>query len=530
MLTRTTAGLLFADDFNRADGAVGANYVVQSGTWVISGNRLKHTIVRNAISILRLAAGTFAARAKMHIQALITRDDTRSFFALTARADANNFYYYEHAASDAGSGQANSSIMNRWAGGGSTNVNVSFVAGPAAVNGGTERLTMFTDAGVEKGWINGASLITAADASAPNAINGVAGFLSFGQTSLPGNIFGYIDDLLVCADRTITVNGLPAGYKIRANGLTSAAAVAATPLVLDLLGTLLPVTLLEVLNGANAVVDSTAIAVYGGDVFTFTPAAQLSATMPLPFVFTGTLRAGRVVRGTLTLPLSLLASIRAGRVLRGTMAMPLSLLARAAARPRWISLDPDPASLWTSEHPSTVVNLGLGPVAGLPRNNVILTPNVSGVYAGILVTYDRVVVNPAGFAGTNGETIQGGTGTGPAPDPPFTVRFSKPIRSFSVTMQQQTFFAGWMSAHDINGVEIGRVLFDLAAWQDHGVLIDGNATLAQTIDLGANRIYSIQLHPDPVDWVAWSDLAFLFNGLGSTWAEDDLAPATAWSN
>jgi hypothetical protein len=177
------------------------------------------------------------------------------------------------------------------------------------------------------------------------------------------------------------------------------------------------------------------------------------------------------------------------------------------------------------------VDLGIGPVAGLPRDNAWTTANVSGLYHGVLVSYDRVTVNPAAFVNMVGETVQGGTGTGIAPNPPFTIRFSKPIRSFTARMQQMTFYGGWMSAHDKLGVEIGRVLYDINAWNDHGVLTNGgNATLAQTLDMGANLIYSIQLHPDPVDWAAWSDMSFMFAGLGSLWGEDDLAPATAWSS
>lgn len=47
-ITRTATGLLFRDDFNRADGPPGANWVIESGSWAIVGNKLQATITCTA--------------------------------------------------------------------------------------------------------------------------------------------------------------------------------------------------------------------------------------------------------------------------------------------------------------------------------------------------------------------------------------------------------------------------------------------------------------------------------------------------
>lgn len=73
-------------------------------------------------------------------------------------------------------------------------------------------------------------------------------------------------------DRFLTVNGLADGWKIRAAGVTSAAAAGGTAQV-DTLWAHFPITSLEVLNNAGGIEGKWAQEAWGGDVFTFAPAA-----------------------------------------------------------------------------------------------------------------------------------------------------------------------------------------------------------------------------------------------------------------
>jgi hypothetical protein len=65
-LARLTAGLLFSDDFNRADGAPGGNWSNVSGTWVISSNALTDSAPGNFHSMTNtFSNGTGVYEAKM---------------------------------------------------------------------------------------------------------------------------------------------------------------------------------------------------------------------------------------------------------------------------------------------------------------------------------------------------------------------------------------------------------------------------------------------------------------------------------
>lgn len=580
-----TTGLLFRDDFTRADGALGADWIVESGASVVSGNRLKHTGTRNALNRARLA-GVFTPRKDMVVQALVQRDDLRSFLALDVRNDGTNFYYAQVAASDAGSGQANLLQWNRITG--AANVNVANGANVAPVAGVAQRLTAAIAGNVQRVWCDGINLLAAADATAGNNVNGVAGFQSFGQPLGLANPIGWIDEWCVYTSTVLTFTGLPLGYKARAGGVTSAAADGVNPLTLDVLGAVMPLALVEILNGAGVVVASTAIGVYGGStiaVGALSPAAPVLASEIVGVPEATTLRltgsafaspngAQRSARWqvalaidpafaaplvdtgldlvhltTIDIPGLAFDTPMIARVMYEDVAHILSAWSNVVAftivKPiRWTQTDLGPDAPGSG---SVAVRtfLGLGPVAGLPvGNNTGPTFNVVGVYAGVTVTLSQVVVNPAGIVGNPQQTIQRDTGTGLPSANPLIITFDKPISKFEIRMMQLDFFGGKFVAKGAGGVVLGTYFFNFANWQAQGSP-DRTTGFVGSLDVGDNLIYSIELYSDPSDWICWQDMYITRLEAGSTvggweetdldadvhaWAGTDAAPNTAWSS
>jgi hypothetical protein len=136
---------------------------------------------------------------------------------------------------------------------------------PPSFGLGTPNRLTFSSIGTdESGWIDGVLAAQAVDGVAQNQ---VAGYLQldFGEVGGAGTMF--VDDLMVCTSRIVTATGMPAGWKLRAAGVTGAGAAGGSATV-DLGGALLPVPLLEVLDPTGNVIDSIAT-VYGGDTYRF---------------------------------------------------------------------------------------------------------------------------------------------------------------------------------------------------------------------------------------------------------------------
>jgi hypothetical protein len=124
----------------------------------------------------------------------------------------------------------------------------------------------------QKGWTNGTlGALATNDATAPNQANGGVALETWGQPAGPASATATIDDVIICSSSTVSITGLPNGYKLRVAGTVSAAAAAGAAVSVDLLGTQLPVTQIEILDSANTVVKVYAPAdgVWGGDQYTY---------------------------------------------------------------------------------------------------------------------------------------------------------------------------------------------------------------------------------------------------------------------
>lgn len=82
-ITRPTSGLVYRDTFNRADGAPGADWVAESGTWTITSNALHINIPYFSSAVMRLAA--LPARKDFHIQVQSSRSQIGNYAAVYGR-------------------------------------------------------------------------------------------------------------------------------------------------------------------------------------------------------------------------------------------------------------------------------------------------------------------------------------------------------------------------------------------------------------------------------------------------------------
>lgn len=265
-LARSASGLLFRDDFNRGDGMVGKDYTVQAGTWVIEGGRLKWPASATQ-GVLRLTA---AGQIKnSHVQVVVTKSpNLNDYGTLLTRYQVSPEQAYIFDIAGAGDGtDPNKARIIRDNTGGLTRLTGGY-APPGYGVGVPTRYTVSTITGAHKFWIDGILALTSADSTAANDI---VGWVAFDAIPQGTHCDIFWDQIVVCTSRILSVTGLPAGYTFRANGITSAASDGVNPTTIDLLGTVLPVTLLEVLNPSNAVVHSEYSDIYGGDTWAYSP-------------------------------------------------------------------------------------------------------------------------------------------------------------------------------------------------------------------------------------------------------------------
>jgi hypothetical protein len=124
----------------------------------------------------------------------------------------------------------------------------------------------------QKGWINSTlGALATNDATAANQANGGVALETWGQPAGPTTATATIDDVIICSSSTVTITGLPNGYKLRVAGIVSATATGGAAVSVDLVGTQLPVAQIEILDSANTVVKVFAPAdgVWGGDQYTY---------------------------------------------------------------------------------------------------------------------------------------------------------------------------------------------------------------------------------------------------------------------
>ncbi|HUQ46025.1 MAG TPA: hypothetical protein VM033_05205 [Gemmatimonadaceae bacterium] len=255
-VTRAITGLLFRDQFDRADGAPGADWIAESGTWTIAGNAMQIDIPYFASAVMRLAS--LANRKDFHIQVMSSRSQLGNYAAVYARRVGGTLYLADLGAS---SEQGGKPRMYRQTNGGYTVLGYgTFVSSANTMH----RLTFSVLGSEQKLWADGALQVSVTDGAAANDIAGNLSFHAYGSGTAGTVRF---DDLIVNASRSVTIGGLPVGHRLRIAGLLSPRATSGNDVALDLMGIQLPAARIEVLDADDVMVKIFAPAdgVWGGD-------------------------------------------------------------------------------------------------------------------------------------------------------------------------------------------------------------------------------------------------------------------------
>ena len=255
-VTRPATGLLFRDTFDRADGAPGASWVVESGTWAIASNAMQITIPSGGNAILRLAG--LAARKDFNVQVVTTRTQIGKYAAIYVRRVGTTRYLADLGSNVEQNGRPR---MYRQTNGGYALLGYGTFTSTANAN---HRINYSVFASDHRLWADGILQVSAIDATPANDI---AGNLSLNVYGSGGVGTVRYDDLIVTASRAVTMVGLPDGHRIRIDGLLSPRATGGASVTVDLLGTKLPASRVEILNSNNVLVKAfgPSDGVWGGD-------------------------------------------------------------------------------------------------------------------------------------------------------------------------------------------------------------------------------------------------------------------------
>ena len=260
-ISQTTSGLLFRDQFNRANGPVGSSWTVESGAWAISNNSLEIAIAGSQSAVLRLSA--IADRKDFHVQLMSTRSNLVNYASIYARRSGGNMYLADLGSSAEHSGNAR---LYRQTGG---SYALLGYGDTTAIANTPYRLTFSVIGNSLRFYSNGRRLFSVADTTAGNNINGNLALNTYAQGDT-GTI--RIDDLILCSSRIVTMTGLPIGHVMRVGSIVSGPATSSGSVSLDLLASPLPVSAVEILDEEDVMVQSftPANGVCGGDTYALT--------------------------------------------------------------------------------------------------------------------------------------------------------------------------------------------------------------------------------------------------------------------
>jgi hypothetical protein len=259
-VARTTTGLLFRDDFNRPNEQLvgaGKNWTRMGGPsvdadWQVQGNQAKV-----------LSAGASARQAEAYPQGVTPQSGdvvVQSWFQCGNTAGRTGVTLVQ-----AGEAGGILFIRDPYDGWELWNYGSGFYTNPAN-NAASVResgvLKLRRKSGRYQAWVDGILIF---DIASDARLNTVAFYPALIQLQQPATW----DDFSVYAGNTVTITGLPAGYKLRVGGALSAAAVSAQPTTVDVGGVSFPVAQIEILDASGTLVKVYAPTdgVWGGDVY-----------------------------------------------------------------------------------------------------------------------------------------------------------------------------------------------------------------------------------------------------------------------
>lgn len=260
---RITTGLVFADDFTRANGAPGSDWAVNYGlgntVWRVQNNALECVMANGAGDDTALRCLAIAPRMDYHAQVSSLGAGWQQSGLMVRRSGASTIAGRTGYHSDQGYGSGLASRVYRA---------VNNVYTLLMTNGNFPATVMYRNtfsaigANLAK-WVDGvqqgAPVVDVAPINTP-------GGLELNAFHNGATTFRF-DDLTVCSARAIRIKRVPVGWFVRTGGITSAASTGADVL-LDPLGALFPFPKIEVLTPALVVFSQLVAPVYPGDVYT----------------------------------------------------------------------------------------------------------------------------------------------------------------------------------------------------------------------------------------------------------------------
>lgn len=256
-LTRSSSGLLFEDEFNRSDGALGSDWDVVSGGWAISSNEVASSSGADG-DLVKVDSGAMSAVADMVVQAQVRRGT--GYIGIIGRwiSDGDGYYlvcFNDHTLYDLGAG---SNIFQDGASASATNYRYKVACIGTNI-----------------------SAVVNEDFKATISNSGVSG-TGVAGARCGGNGSIYFDDFAVYSARTITCSGLSNGYSIKLTDASSntftAPSIGGTA-TLDTLRAHLPGSQLEIVNQAGTnVATYNSADIWGGDAFAGSDLPALSVT------------------------------------------------------------------------------------------------------------------------------------------------------------------------------------------------------------------------------------------------------------
>jgi hypothetical protein len=283
---RNVSGLLFADDFNRANQSLepnweGALYPALTwapvNPWLVDSNECRPPSPGSGGGgdLTRVKTSAAPSRTECCFQFKAKGLDSNGLpFFCTQLADGNNFWLV---LMDTPAG----AVLRLYSVVGGTGVNLANSAGGSYASGVYAPTKMWTKPGMQKVWMHG-SLRIDFNSTALDAIDGTVGFRNGGTNAFNCRY----DDAIYMRSNTVMIDSLPAGFKLRVAGVTVVETGGIA--TVDVGAADFPITTMEVLDPSNAVAVSfdPAGGIYGGDEYSYnavtgTTGQHLFAAIPL---------------------------------------------------------------------------------------------------------------------------------------------------------------------------------------------------------------------------------------------------------
>jgi hypothetical protein len=267
-IARTTPGVLYRDQFDRADGGLGTDWQAKVGPpFRIVGNKVRPPAppTSSGGDLARVTDSAMMPRSGMCLQADMTSlSGGGSPMIMTQLSSGANLHgWILLLDSNAGNVVRFYSVVN---GAGTALVST---AGGAYAQNVVQTAKQCTSDGSQRVWLNG-QLVVNLESAVLDGSAGTVGLRDSGTAAADASW----DDVVVTRSNSVSIAGLPVGYKLRIAGITSAAATSSGVVTLDLQQVKFPIIQIEILDGNNVLVKQfvPTDGVWGGDDFSVTPA------------------------------------------------------------------------------------------------------------------------------------------------------------------------------------------------------------------------------------------------------------------